>query len=69
VLEGESALYRYTDRLEFESDGSEATRLRYAATLELRGPMAIADAALQPIFRRIGDDATRDLVASVVAGT
>lgn len=68
VLEGTSALYRYTDRLDFEPEGPEATLLRYAATLELRGPMAIADVMLRPIFRRIGDDATRDIAAAVVRG-
>jgi dehydrogenase/reductase SDR family protein 12 len=68
VLEGQSALYRYTDRLDFESQGSDVTLLRYEATLELRGPMALADVILRPVFRKIGEDATRHIAEAVAQG-
>jgi hypothetical protein len=68
VLEGEAALFRYRDHLEFAEDGGE-TRLRYTAELELKGILGSADALLQRMFQRIGDDATRELPATVERGT
>lgn len=68
VLEGRTAIYRYDDRLTFTAVG-EHTHLRYQATLDLRGPLRIAEPLLALLFRRIGDDATRDLGAVVMAGT
>ncbi len=67
VLEGESRIVRYRDHLEFFPDG-DGTRLRYAAELELKGPFAFMDPLLRLMFKRIGDDATRDLPAAVVRG-
>lgn len=66
VLMGESRAFRYRDHLEFSSDGDD-TLLRYAAELEIKGPLRFWDPVLQRIFTRIGDDATRALPA-VVAG-
>lgn len=68
VLEGESRLVRYRDHLEFSADGAN-TRLRYFAELSLKGPLALGEPLLKMMFKRIGDDATRDLPATVVAGT
>lgn len=69
VLVGESARYRYDDVLQFEDDGG-GTRLRYEATLELRGPLAAAgERVLRRLFQRIGDDATEGLPAAVARGT
>lgn len=64
VLEGESSLYVYDDHLDFTADG-DATRLRYAASLDAKRPFGFADRVLQRMFQRIGDDATRDLPATV----
>lgn len=68
VLHGESSVFRYDDHLDF-SDDDGSTRLRYRATLELRGRLAAADGLLQRLFTRIGDDATRGLPAAVAAAT
>ena len=68
VLVGESRLVRYRDHLEFWPDGN-GTRLRYFAELELKGPLSIMEPLLGRMFQRIGDDATRDLPATVVRGT
>jgi dehydrogenase/reductase SDR family protein 12 len=68
VLEGESRLVRYRDHLEFSADGSN-TRLRYFAELELKGLLAVGEPLLKMMFKRIGDDATRDLPATVARGT
>lgn len=68
VLEGESRVFRYRDHLEFSADGG-GTRLRYAAELELKGAFAVGERLLQMVFQRIGDDATRDLPATVMRGT
>jgi hypothetical protein len=64
VLEGESRAFRYRDHLEFSAHG-ENTLLRYAAEVEIKGPLRSWDAILQRIFTRIGDDATRALPAVV----
>jgi dehydrogenase/reductase SDR family protein 12 len=66
VLAGENLLVRYADRIEFTPCGAR-TRIRYAARLDLRGPLSLADGILQRLFRRIGDDATRDLPSAVAA--
>lgn len=66
VLEGESRLVRYQDRLEFSQE-SDGTRVRYAADLHLKGPLAVGEPLLHRMFQRIGDDATRHL-PEVVAG-
>lgn len=68
VLEGENAIYRYSDHLGFLSDG-ENTLVTYGATLELRGPLRIFEGVLKRNFQRIGDDATAGLAEAVVRGT
>lgn len=68
VLEGESRLFRYRDVLEFTSR-SGGTDLRYEAQLEFRGPFRVAEPLLTKLFQRIGDDATRELAATVEART
>ncbi len=67
VLAGESRVMRWRDHLEFAPDG-ETTRLRYGAELEFKGVLQIGEPLLKMLFRRIGDDATRDLAATVVEG-
>ncbi len=64
VLEGESRVFSYRDQLEFSADGTNTT-LRYSAKLELKGFLAIGDPLLRPIFKRIGDAATRGIPAAV----
>jgi hypothetical protein len=68
VLTGESRIMRWRDHLEFSADG-DATRLGYFAELELKGPLAIGEPLLRIMFRRIGDDATRDLPDRVAANS
>lgn len=67
VLAGESRFLRYRDVITFTAEG-QATRLNYAAELTLKGPLAIGEPALRLMFKRIGDDATRDIAATVVQG-
>jgi hypothetical protein len=64
VLEGESSLVRYGDRLEF-AEAEAGTRLEYSAKLELKGVLSITDAMLSRLFERIGDDATRGIASAV----
>jgi len=67
VLVGESSMVRYRDHLEFSAAGN-GTRLRYYAELELKGALAAGEPLLRLMFKRIGDDATRCLPATVTAG-
>ncbi len=60
VLEGETRVFRYRDEIDFSEEG-DVTKVRYWAKLEFKGPLRILDLLLRPMFRRIGDDATRDL--------
>jgi len=67
VVRGETAALRYEDHLVFSAEG-DTTRLRYLATLELKGVLgAVADPVLEPIFDAIGGDATRGIPAAVEA--
>jgi hypothetical protein len=68
ILEGESRILRYRDRLRFFAQGS-STRLVYYAELEMKGPLAFMDRLLSRTFTRIGDDATTDLPSAVTEGT
>jgi hypothetical protein len=62
ALEGESAVLRYRDALEFSpADGGACTELHYTAELRLKGLLVIGEPLLGLVFRRIGNDATRDL--------
>lgn len=67
VVRGETGHLRYEDHLVFSDEG-DATRLRYLATMELKGVLAIGDVVLRPIFDAIGADATRGIADAVVAG-
>ncbi|MBL9036902.1 MAG: SRPBCC family protein [Archangium sp.] len=67
VLAGETPVFRYEDRITFAPEG-RGTRLTYAAKLEFKGPFAIGNPALALMFKRIGDDATRDIPVTVVEG-
>jgi carbon monoxide dehydrogenase subunit G len=68
VLEGETPVFKYQDRLTFEKDGA-GTRLTYSARLDFKGPLKVANPVLQLMFKRIGDDATKDIAVCVVEGT
>lgn len=67
VLQGETAAFRYDDRITFAAEGA-STRLTYLARLEFRGVLTPFNPILQLAFKRIGDDATRDLAVTVVEG-
>lgn len=67
VLAGQNLIYRYDDEITFVAVGN-ATRVSYAATLDLKGPLRIFDWFLQRQFRRIGDDATSGIADAVVKG-
>lgn len=66
VVRGETSMLRYEDHLVFSAEG-DATRLHYLATMELAGPLDLADPILAPIFDAIGGDATRGMPAAVEA--
>jgi hypothetical protein len=66
VVRGETSTLRYEDHLVFTDEGA-ATRLRYVATMELKGILSIGDVILKPIFEAIGADATQGIPAAVVA--
>ena len=68
ILEGESSILRYRDRLRFSAQGN-FTQLIYYAELEMKGPLALMDRLLSRTFRRIGDDATADLPSVVADST
>lgn len=68
ILEGKSGAFRYWDHLEFAPDG-DGTALRYEAELAFRGPLRVGEPLLAMVFQRIGDEATRDLAATVAEGT
>lgn len=67
VVRGETSTLRYEDHLIFSDEGA-ATRLRYIATMELKGILSIGDVILKPIFEAIGEDATGGIPDAVVAG-
>jgi Polyketide cyclase / dehydrase and lipid transport len=66
VARGETATMRYEDHLTFTAEG-DATRLRYVATMELKGVLEIGEPILGPLFHAIGDDATRGIPGAVEA--
>jgi hypothetical protein len=66
VVRGETSTLKYEDRLVFSAEG-DATRLRYLATMELKGVLEIGDPVLKPIFDAIGAEATRGIPAAVEA--
>lgn len=67
VLEGETPVFWYRDRLEFSEAGDGTTRLRYHAELRFKGILMIGEPFLRLLFNRIGIDATKDLAAVVEA--
>ena len=68
VLVGQTWLVRYRDVITFDDLGDQ-TRVHYWASLELRGLLRLLDPILRPMFKRIGDDATRDLPATVAGSS
>lgn len=67
VLAGANRVMRYRDDIEFVAAGAD-TRMRYAAELALNGVLAIGEPLLRLVFKRIGDDATRDIASTVARG-
>ena len=65
VLSGETPVFRYEDRITFEAEGT-GTKLTYSAKLSFKGVLGLGNAPLQLMFKRIGDDATRDIPVTVV---
>lgn len=66
IVRGETETLRYQDHLTFTADGA-GTRLRYQATMELKGVLEIGDVLLKPIFAAIGRDATQGIPGAVEA--
>jgi carbon monoxide dehydrogenase subunit G len=64
VLEGESPIFSYEDRITFAGEGS-GTRVTYSARLDFKGILSVGELPLRLVFKRIGDDATRDIPAVV----
>jgi len=66
IVRGETTTMRYEDHLTFAADG-DATRLRYVATMELKGVLRIGEPILRLLFEAIGSDATRGIPGAVEA--
>ncbi len=66
VIEGETMLVRYHDRLVFSEDG-DATRLRWIGTISLKWPFGWLNDLIAPLVRRIGEQATVGLPNAVDA--
>jgi hypothetical protein len=64
VLEGQTPLLTYEDRIDFVPEGT-GTSVTYSARLDLRGIFGAGDLLLRILFKRIGDDATRDIPAII----
>jgi hypothetical protein len=67
VVRGETHAMRYEDHLTFTAEG-DTTRLRYVATMELKGVLEIGEPLLRPVFDAIGSDATRGIPGAVEVG-
>ena len=62
AFEGENRMVWYRDDLVFTPvDDGASTSLQYVAKMKLKGIFAIGEPILQRMFKRIGDDATRDI--------
>ena len=57
----------FEDKIRFDPEGN-GTRVTYTARLELKSVLAVGDPFLRLMFKRIGDDATRDIASAVAAG-
>lgn len=66
IVRGETSTLKYEDHLVFSAEGA-ATRLRYAATMELKGVLDLGEPILKPLFQVIGTEATRGIPAAVEA--
>ena len=58
-------LFRSIDRISIKTDGPSGCLVTYDAELRLNGPLRLADFALKPTFKRIGDRAARGLVVAL----
>jgi dehydrogenase/reductase SDR family protein 12 len=61
LLEGEGSGVRAVDRIEFESLGEEATRIRYQADLTLAAAPPVAEPFLKPWLNRVGKKAVQGM--------
>lgn len=68
ALFGETDHLSYRDRIGFEAEGNDRTRLTYNAQLDFKGILRIGEPALQLVFQHIGDRATERMPEAVAAG-
>lgn len=64
VVEARTRWLHSYDVLQVEATGAGAV-VRYDARLDLRGPLALGDRLLRPVFRRIGDAAAQGLAKAL----
>ena len=65
VIAAHSRLLTSIDRVSIKADGQSGCLVTYDAELRLNGPLRLADFALKPMFKRIGDRAARGLVVAL----
>lgn len=65
VIEARSRMLTSIDRVSIKPDGPSGCLVTYDAELRLNGPLRLADLALKPMFKRIGDRAARGLVVAL----
>lgn len=65
VIAAHSRMLTSIDRVSVKADGPTGCLVTYDAELTLNGPLRLADFALKPMFKRIGDRAARGLVVAL----
>jgi hypothetical protein len=65
VIEARSRMLTSIDRVSVTADAGSGCLVTYDAELRLNGVLRLADFALKPMFKRIGDRAARGLVVAL----
>ncbi len=65
VIEARSRMLTSIDRVSVNADAASGCLVTYDAELRLNGPLRMADVALKPMFKRIGDRAAQGLVIAL----
>ncbi|MEO8267560.1 MAG: SRPBCC family protein, partial [Ilumatobacteraceae bacterium] len=65
VIAARSRMLTSIDRVSINAGAGSGCLVTYDAELKLNGPLRLADFALKPMFKRIGDRAARGLVVAL----